>query len=178
MKNGNPPKTPHGVSLKRFALVYVIMMGVFLSIFEFTRLQEIINFSGYATRTVAWISAHLLGLMGMQVTYHDSILVLPTMSFRIIFGCTGLKTSMIYTIAVVAFPSPWRMKFIGIAAGVLTIQLLNILRIIAHAYVAVYFRSMFDFTHVYIAQGIMVTIALGIFFIYLNYAKPYSKVAS
>jgi len=39
------------------------------------------------------------------------------------------------------------------------------------AYSGIHFRRLFEYIHIYVAQGLMIAISLGIFFIYLYYAK-------
>lgn len=77
---------------------------------------------------------------------------------------------MIYAIAIIAFPAPWKKRLLGIAAGLLIIQVINIFRIVGLAYAAVNHRELFKILHIYVAQGIMIAIALGIFLVYLYYA--------
>ena len=85
---------------------------------------------------------------------------------------------MIYSVAVIAFPAAWRMRIIGIITGFIVIQVLNIIRIAGLAYSGVYFKRLFELMHIYVAQGIMIAVALGIFLIYLHYAgKQETKTA-
>jgi len=84
---------------------------------------------------------------------------------------------MIYSVAVIAFPASWKKKLIGIASGFAVIQIVNILRIVGLAYSGIHARNLFEYIHIYIAQGMMIAISLGVFFIYLNYAKSTGKVA-
>ena len=84
---------------------------------------------------------------------------------------------MIYSIAVIAFPSPWRRRLIGIVLGFLVIQAVNIVRIAGLAYAGVHFKQLFDYVHIYVAQGIMIAVSLGIFFVYLSYGKNAEAVS-
>ena len=85
------------------------------------------------------------------------------------FGCNGLEAVMIYAVAVLTFPASWRNRIIGIIAGFVVIQVLNLIRIVALAYAGVYHKELFDLIHVYVAQGVMIAVALGTFVIYLTY---------
>lgn len=76
---------------------------------------------------------------------------------------------MIYAVAVLTFPASWRSRIIGIIAGFLVIQILNLIRIVALAYAGVYHRDLFDLIHLYVAQGVMIVVALATFVIYLTY---------
>jgi exosortase/archaeosortase family protein len=82
---------------------------------------------------------------------------------------------MIYSVAVIAFPASWKDKLMGILGGFLVIQVINILRISSLAYSAIHFKDLFEYIHIYIAQGMMIAVSLGVFFIYLKYTKTSQK---
>ncbi len=85
---------------------------------------------------------------------------------------------MIYSVAVIAFPASIKKKIIGIVAGFIVLQVVNILRIAGLAYSGIYFRKLFEYIHIYVAQGMMIAISLGIFFLYLFYANRQKNTAS
>jgi len=98
----------------------------------------------------------------LYITLHNIVL-------NVEFGCNGLEAVMIYAVAVLTFPASWRQKLIGILFGFLIIQVLNLIRVIGLAYAGVYHREFFDIIHLYVAQGIMIAVALLAFIIYLTY---------
>jgi exosortase/archaeosortase family protein len=81
-------------------------------------------------------------------------------------------------VAVIAFPSSCKRRLIGIAAGFAVIQVVNVLRIAGLAYTGVHFPGIFEYIHIYIAQGIMIAVALGVFFVYLWYATSNAERAA
>jgi len=164
-------KTAGDISIKRFAVTYLILMGAFFFLIGFTPFQKIIDINGLYTRGVVATTAKVLGILSIPCTYQGSIIQLPSISLDVKFGCNGLEAVMIYSVAVIAFPAPWKKKLIGISAGFLIIQVVNILRIAALAYSGIHFKSLFEYIHIYVAQGMMIAVSLGVFFIYLNYAK-------
>lgn len=164
-------KASHGVGIKRFAVTYLVLMGVFFFLIGFTPLQKIVDINGLYTRGVVATTAKVLGILNIPCTYQGSIIQLPSISLNVQFGCNGLEAVMIYSVAVIAFPAPWKKKLIGISTGFLIIQVVNILRIAALGYSGIHFKSLFEYIHIYIAQGMMIAVSLGVFFLYLNYAQ-------
>ncbi len=162
---------PRGTGIKRFAITYVILMGGFFFLIGFTPFQKIIDINGIYTQGVVAATAKLLGVMGIRCSYAGSIIQLPAISLDVKFGCNGLEAVMIYSVAVLAFPASWKKKFMGIVAGFVVIQAVNILRIAGLGYSGMRFPDMFEYIHIYIAQGMMIAVALGVFFVYLNYAR-------
>ncbi len=167
-----------GVSIRRFALLYLTLMGAFFLLIGLRPIQEIIDINGLYTQGVVVITSAVLKTMGIPCTSRGPIIELPSIALDVRFGCNGLEAVMIYAVAVIAFPSPWKTKIIGIISGFIIIQTLNILRIAGLAYSGVYFKSLFEYIHIYVAQGMMIAISLGIFFIYINYAGRTKKAES
>jgi exosortase H (IPTLxxWG-CTERM-specific) len=159
------------LSIKRFAITYLILMGIFFFIIGYTPLQKIIDVNGLYTKGVVVVTSTVLKIMSIPSTYQGSIIQLPSISLDVKFGCNGLEAVMIYSVAVIAFPATWKKKILGIVAGFIIIQVINILRITSLAYSGIHFRRLFEYIHIYVAQGLMIAISLGVFFIYLHYAK-------
>ena len=171
VKQAAQQKKTDGISVRRFAITYLILMGAFFFLIGFTPLQKIVDINGLYTRGIVAITAKVLGILSIPCTYQGSIIQLPSISLDVKFGCNGLEAVMIYSVAVIAFPSSWKKKLIGISAGFLIIQVVNVLRIAALGYSGIHFKSLFEYIHIYVAQGIMIAVALGVFFLYLNYAQ-------
>jgi len=86
------------------------------------------------------------------------------------FGCNGLEAFLIYMVGVLSFPAGFQKKIVGVVGGFLVLQVLNILRIGLLGLSGVYLANYFKFIHIYVAQGMMIAIALVIFLVWLNYA--------
>lgn len=164
-------RASHDVSIKRFGVTYLILMGAFFFLIGFTPLQKVVDLNGLYTKGVVAATANVLKIVNVPCFCQGSVIQLPAIALDVKFGCNGLEAVMIYSVAVIAFPSSWKKKLIGIAAGFVIIQALNILRIVALAYSGIHFKNLFEYIHIYVAQGLMIAISLAVFFIYLHYAK-------
>jgi exosortase H (IPTLxxWG-CTERM-specific) len=167
-----------GAGIKRFAVTYLLLMGVFFFIISFTPFQKIIDVNGGYTRWVVAATAKLLGILDIPSACEGSIIRLPSIALDVKFGCNGLEAVMIYSVAVIAFPAAWKRRLIGIAAGFVVIQVVNIIRIAGLAYAGVHFPGIFEYVHIYIAQGMMIAVALGVFFLYLGYVNSHAERAA
>jgi exosortase/archaeosortase family protein len=107
----------------------------------------------------------------MAVRTSSTILRIPGAALDIRFGCNGLEAMLIYSIALLAFPAPWIKRVTGILAGFVIMQALNIVRIIALAFVRVHYPGFFELFHIYIAQGILIAVALVLFIAWIGYAQ-------
>jgi exosortase H (IPTLxxWG-CTERM-specific) len=168
-------KRKDGISVWRFAVTYLALMGSFFLLIALKPVQNVIDLNGLYTKGVVILTSKILEVLTIPSTYQGSVIKLPSIALDVRFGCNGLEAVMIYSVAVIAFPASWKDKLMGILGGFLVIQVINILRISSLAYSAIHFKDLFEYIHIYIAQGMMIAVSLGVFFIYLNYAKASQK---
>jgi exosortase/archaeosortase family protein len=168
-------KRKDGISVWRFAVTYLALMGLFYLLIGLKQVENVINLNGLYTKGVVILTSKILEVLTIPSTYQGSVIKLPSIALDVRFGCNGLEAVMIYSVAVIVFPASWKDKLMGILGGFLVIQVINILRISSLAYSAIHFKDLFEYIHIYIAQGMMIAVSLGVFFIYLNYAKASQK---
>lgn len=155
--------------LWRFLIIYLVLMGIFWFLIGYRPVQNIFDINGRYTDFIIYVTVKLLGLAGIPTTTHGTIINLPSTSVEVVFGCNGLEAVLIYAIAVLAFPSAWKHKLLGIILGFIMIQFINIIRILAVIYVLDNFHRVFEIVHVYLAQGLMIAVSLGVFLLYLRF---------
>lgn len=165
------------LNIRRFLITYVLLMGAFFFIIGFDPIRKVIDLNGIYTAGVIITTAKTLTFLNVPSSFQGSLIKLPSITLDVQFGCNGLEAVMIYSVAVLAYPSAWRRKGFGILAGFLVIQAVNIIRIVGLAYSGTYFRNLFEYIHIYVAQGIMIAVALGVFFIYLSYTQHEARTS-
>jgi exosortase H (IPTLxxWG-CTERM-specific) len=89
------------------------------------------------------------GLFG--VTYGE-------FTVHIVEECTGMYEALIYAAAVLAYPTRWRHKLVGLLVGVPGIYLINLLRIASLLVIGHHAKGQFEFLHIYFWQGTLVVI--------------------
>jgi exosortase H (IPTLxxWG-CTERM-specific) len=175
-RSENPEVTPEKSSgILRFVTTYLILMGAFFLVTTLQPVKNIIDLNGLYTKSIVVISSKIMNILGIHAKYSGTVIMLPSVSLDVQFGCNGLEAVMIYAVAVLAYPAEWKKKIMGILAGFVILQIVNLLRIVFLVYSSEHFRRLFEFIHIYIAQGIMIALSLGIFFLYLNYTKNAKK---
>lgn len=154
----------------RFLALYFLFMVIFLLLIGFEPLKRIVDLNGLYTAMVVHLTVLMLDPFGVVLGVEGSVIHFKGISLNVLFGCNGLEAFLIYAAAVLAFRAPWRMRAWGIVIGFFILQVLNILRIVALGLVGVYWQSLFYYFHIYVAQGIMIAVALVLFLVYLSYA--------
>ncbi|HUO86452.1 MAG TPA: exosortase H [Thermoanaerobaculia bacterium] len=108
------------------------------------------------TAGVAKVSGATLVLLGEDVTMRGTIIESPDFAVNIKNGCNGVETMLIFLSAVLAFPSPWNARAIGLVFGILAIQVINLVRVVALFYTGAYFPTLFDASHTVIWQSVVI----------------------
>jgi exosortase/archaeosortase family protein len=85
-------------------------------------------------------------------------------------GCNGLITSLIFVSAVLAFPARLGAKVIGVLGGLVAIQLVNLVRILALFYTGVFAPEWFDESHLVIWQSIVILCGVALWMLWARAA--------
>jgi len=151
-----------------FALFLTIQLALFAA--ELTKpVQQavVIPF----TESIAGLSAWLVKMFDPGVISQGIVLRDAESGFAVAIqaGCNGVEATIVLIAAMLAFPSPWRLKFIGIGVGFIAIQFMNLLRIITLFYLGQWNHTAFEWAHLYIWQALIMLDVLVVFLIWLRY---------
>lgn len=149
----------------RFAVLLIAMFAI-----ELTPLGQTWLVDPF-TQGVARLSAATVQLFDGGVHAFGNILQDRDNGFAVAIeaGCNGVEAAIVLTAAMFAFPSSWRMKAIGIAAGLFAAQSLNVLRIISLFYLGQWNRPLFELAHLYVWQSLIILDVLVVFLVWLRY---------
>ncbi len=153
----------------RFFLVFLLIQGVLFTAEMMQPVQRlaVIPF----TEGIAALSAWLVMLFDANVVSEGIIIRDVTSGFAVAIqaGCNGVEATIVMVAAMLAFPSPWRLKLWGILLGFLSIQALNLVRIISLFYIGQWNMLIFDWAHLYLWQALIMLDVLLIFLIWLRF---------
>lgn len=123
------------------------------------------------TESIAGLSAWLVKLFDQGVISQGIVLRDVDSGFAVAIqaGCNGVEATIVLIAAMLAFPSPWRWKFIGLGLGFIAIQFMNLLRIITLFYLGQWNSTAFEWAHLYIWQALIMLDVLVVFLIWLRY---------
>jgi exosortase H (IPTLxxWG-CTERM-specific) len=154
----------------KFLLLYLGLTGLALFLIGYEPAKKILDVNGAYTGMVVRLTAMALKPFGIVKDVSGSILSLENIALDIRFGCNGLEAFVIYTVAILAYPAAFLKKLQGILGGFLVLQAINIARIAGLSLSAIYLKDYFDYMHIYVAQGMMIAVAIVMFLFYLSYA--------
>jgi len=138
----------------RFLILFLSILAVSFTVVALRSVND--AFVVPYTALVARMSGFLLALIGEDITMNGVVLSSPRFTVTIYNGCNGLITSLIFVSGVLAFPARWSAKVIGVIGGLVTIQIINLIRIISLFYIGIYLPQFFTQSHIFIWQSIVI----------------------
>jgi len=120
------------------------------------------------TAGIARVSGAGLNLLGQQVSLQGTIIQSHRFAVNIRNGCNGVEAMLIFLAAVLAFPASWRSRLAGLGIGIVAIQLVNLVRVIALFLTGVYFPKLFDASHTVIWQSIVILFGVLLWILWAN----------
>ncbi len=124
------------------------------------------------SRTLVQISHGLVLACGGHATRDAAIMRAPSgFGVEMRDGCNGVNVIILLWSAVLAFQASWKMKALGLAAGTILVQALNVVRFISLFYIGQYSMAWFDFAHLYLWESLLVLDTMVVFWLWVKRAR-------
>ena len=144
---------------------FVLLIAVFFTLLTYNPIVKRIDIAWMLAQVSAWLSWLLLrglgAIIGFPVRIDGTNLASGNFIVDVSPACSGAVPSIIYLAAVFAFPTSLRAKLIGAGMGVGIIHGVNLIRVVALFIIGLFFKEYFHETHVYVAQALVVAIAVA-----------------
>lgn len=161
----------------RFILAFALIVTLLL-IAELT--QPVQNaFVLPFTSAITHISAWIMQAFDDQVRAQGKLIWDQASGFAVSIeaGCNGVEAGIVLVAAMLAFPASWRERAVGIAIGLLTVQALNLVRIISLFYLGQWNKTFFEWAHLYVWQALIMLDVLLVFLIWLRWISKQRREA-
>jgi exosortase H (IPTLxxWG-CTERM-specific) len=163
----NPEDPALRARMRRFLIVFPICLaaGFALLLAPFTQAAV----TAYTAGVVA-VCARLVSLCGGQAVAVHHALRNPATGFAIEVEdtCNASNVTILLWAAILAFPAPWREKAKGLLAGTLVLHGVNLFRIASLFYIGQHDPGMFEFTHLYVWEAVIMLVTLVIFWTWVQ----------
>ena len=122
------------------------------------------------TNALAGLSAWLVTLFDPTVVATGKVLRSTVNNFAVSIeaGCNGIEATIVLVAAICAFPAPWRDRLIGLAAGIVAVQGLNIVRVISLFYLGQWNMQVFEWAHLYVWQALIMLDVLVVWLVWVR----------
>lgn len=157
---------PHGLRLPAWRIGLAAVAAVALGVAIYGLFSWVESFNLALRSTTAQAANLALGLLGWAASLEGTTLVVPGSRFFVSTECTSLGATAFLWGAILAFPSSWRDKSLGVLVGAVVLFAVNALRVVTLVYVAAYSPIWLDVVHLLVWQSIMVLLALALFLVW------------
>ena len=150
----------------RFIGLFALYLGAFAFLLHagFEKFPGAIEF---AVKSTAKLEYWILLLFSDQASLTGAAVYFGHFAVRIITECTGLFEMAIYAACVLAFPTSWRKKGLGLLLGIPAIYIFNLLRILCLLVVGRFANSTFDFFHLYFWQATLIIMITSVWLLWI-----------
>jgi len=127
-------------------------------------------FVGPWTHALASISAWLVTVIDPDVAAVGKVIRNSVNGFAVSIeaGCNGIEATIVLVAAIFAFPAPWRDKLAGLAAGIVAVQGLNVVRVISLFYLGQWNMQVFEWAHLYVWQALIMLDVLVVWLVWVR----------
>jgi len=122
------------------------------------------------TNALAQISTAIVTFFDPNVVAVGKVMRSTTNGFAVSIeaGCNGVEATIVLLAAILAFPAPWKHKLAGLAAGIVAVQGLNILRVISLFYLGQWDYKIFEWAHLYVWQALIMLDVLVVWLVWVR----------
>jgi len=155
----------------QFLVLFVVLLGAGFTLISVHWVNDhvIEPFTGGIARA----SGAALNLLGQNVTMQGTVIRSSRFAVNIRNGCNGVEAMLIFLAAVLAFPASWKSRLAGLGLGILAIQVVNLIRVVALFLTGIYFPKIFDTSHTVIWQTIVILFGVVLWIFWANrFATP------
>lgn len=147
---------------------FLFLIMAFFFVLTWDPILKFVDIGAGLAHLSAWMSYGVLqaiaALAGFPIHRIAGSTIMGSGAFEVDVApaCSGAVPTSIYLAAVFAYPTTWRARWLGTAIGIGVIQVVNIVRVTALFLIGLYFNEIFHDTHVYVAQALVVCVAVAL----------------
>jgi exosortase H (IPTLxxWG-CTERM-specific) len=154
--------------MARFFVLFIVLLAVLFAL-ELTPWGQTFVVEPW-THALAVVSTSIVTVFDPGVVAYGKVIRSVGNGFAVSIeaGCNGVEATLVLCAAILAFPAPWRHKALGIAIGVVAVQLLNIVRVISLFYIGQWNFAVFEWAHQYVWQALIMLDVLIVWLIWVR----------
>jgi len=160
----------------RFFLLFIVIQAALFGV-ELLNPVQVALVTPW-TATLARLSAGVLQVFDPDVHSYGVVIQSLKNGFGVSIqpGCNGVEACIILVAAMLAFPSPWKYKLIGIGLGIVAVQAVNVLRVISLYYLGQWDMRVFEFAHLYLWQALIMLDVLIVWLVWVRFLAGRSLI--
>ncbi len=171
LPNTQPVTADNSTRMSKFILIFLVVLVALFTLEMLAPVQAVVVQP--FTASLATLSAALITPFDSNVIAYGRVIAHSVNGFAVSIesGCNGVEAAIVLIAGVLAYPAPWHYRLLAIVAGFLTIQVLNIARIISLFYLGQWNLDIFNWTHLYLWPVFIMLDVLIVFILYLRFLE-------
>lgn len=164
------PRPPRDESARRRSVGFLVKFVVLLVVFYLIVASRPVNDHVIVpfTAGIASVSAKVLTVLGEPAEVSGTEIRSHSFGVNIENGCNGVETALLFGAAVLAFPSSWTRRLIGLLIGFAAIQVLNLFRVVTLFWIGLHRPALFNSSHTVIWQSVVVLFGVLLFLVWAS----------
>ncbi len=153
----------------RFFILFIVIQAVLFGLELTSPVQQ--YFVEPWTHALAVFSSQLVAFFDPQVLAQGKVLQSLSNGFAVSIeaGCNGVEATIVLLAAMLAFPASGKAKALGLAAGIVAVQGLNVVRIISLFYLGQWNYQVFEWAHLYVWQALIMLDVLIVWLLWVRF---------
>jgi exosortase H (IPTLxxWG-CTERM-specific) len=120
----------------------------------------------------ATLTAWMLRVLGYQASSQGIYIDCELYDLTIIGECTAVHPLAYYLAALLAYPTSWRHRLIGLAIGIPAILVINQARLVSLVFVGHWRPELFEIVHALVWQGLIIFLTLLVWIVWATVLAP------
>ena len=151
----------------RFVLKFGILMALFYGL-SATPYYDRMLYSYLEAN--AWLSNSILNGFGQHTHVSGVSIESPQFAIVIRRGCDAAEPTWLFSAAVLSFRAPLIRKLPGVLAGIVVLQVLNLLRIVTLYWIGLHLPDVFNSAHMEVWPTAFVVVAIVLFICWIEWS--------
>ena len=163
--------------LFRFVLFASTLYLVWYVLYEFY-IKIHTSFDEVVINNLVFLTKKFLHFLGYKLTsysdaaYSSVVQIVDSLGITVGTPCDGIVLLALFTVFIIAFPGSWKHKLWFLPAGLISIHLINVLRIAALAIIVDINPAWLDFNHDYTFTILVYAYVFFLWYIWVNKFSP------
>ncbi len=150
----------------RFVLLFAVLLGTEVVLYPILTKRNFFVID-MLTRGTAQLAYLVLNAFSEKAIIDGNLVHMDGFAVRIIEECTGIFEVIIFVAAVLAFPTTWVKRLIGLGMGIPLLYVFNVVRILVLILVGRYQPDVFEFMHLYFWQATLILMITSVWLLWI-----------
>lgn len=156
----------------KYTFIYIFLGSIFFGLIQIENFSPFFFFNDLQTDFTLTLISYGVEFSNFPIKIQETLMLFDNGAKVIIdYSCNGLTAILLYTIAILSYPTYIKEKIIWLVVGYIIIVSINLLRIFVFSYAVTINPNYFHFAHDYIGRYGMGLLILSLFFIFTQYSR-------